>query len=60
MPALLPLLAIFAIFAVISGHSKLFPNIEPPKKSAAVQYGEAFKELLDGIHKPPKKDDPGG
>ena len=46
MPVLLPFLMIFAIFAIISGHSKLFPN-QPPKKSAAVRYGEAFKELLE-------------
>ena len=45
MFALLPLLAIFAIFAVINGHSKLFPE-NKPRKSAAVRYGESFEELL--------------
>ena len=43
-----PLLAIPAIFIFIAIHSALFP-IPKKKPSAAVRYGEAFKELLDGI-----------
>ena len=50
MPALLPLLAIFAVFAFIGAHSALFPE-KPPKKSAAHRYGESFEELLGGINK---------
>lgn len=46
--AAFPLFAILAIFAFIGIHSAIFPNKKPPK-SAAVRYGEAFKELLDDI-----------
>lgn len=50
MPALLPLLAIFAVFAFISAHSALFPE-EKPKKSAGAKYGEAFEALLKEVKK---------
>ncbi len=48
MPALLPILAIFAVFAFIGAHSAVFSE-KPKKPSTGAKYGEAFEKLLKEV-----------